>query len=220
MSLTNFTASPLIVGIKGEPYLVRPLTVGDYGAILGNAPSNDDGSEPQFGSDAVAGWLFGDGLPYILYATIRRDRPAFTLDDAIALSVNIDSDTASLVGAVALRRLPSKATSAESGGVDLASIGWKGIFKRMADEFHFTPSQVCDMTLDQVYALVVSEDDPMAYTPKGTPMTKDEVDAFYQDYLAKEAAEKAANQTEVKLSDLGLEFVNPEDALTVSPTGE
>ena len=207
----------MIVGIKGEPYLVRPLTIGDYGAILCNAPGGDDGDEPQFGSEAVAGWLFGDGLPYILYATIRRDRPTFTLDDAIALSVNIGQDTASVVGAVALRRLPSKAASAESGGVDLARIGWKGVFKRMADEFHFTPAQVCEMTLDQVYALIASEDDPMSYTPKGEPMSKSEVEAFYQKYLDDEAA---ANRTEVKLSDLGLEFANPEDALTVSPTGE
>lgn len=221
MSLSHFAASPVIVEIQAEPYLIRPLTLGDYGTILANAPKRDDGSEPGFGDPSTAEWMFGVGLSYLLYAVIRRDRPAFTLGDAVGLSVFIQPETAREIYSAAMRRLPAT-TPAEGTGVDVNEVRWGPVFKRMATEYHFTPETVASLTLDQIYALCISADDLDRPETLGTPLTKDEVmsrfvcvDGVWCD--VNQVPDKPAIPDEVTLADLGLEIVPEAEERTILP---
>ena len=224
MSLSHFTAAPLVVVIRAESYLIRPLTLGDFGAILANAPPREDGSEPSFGDSTTTEWMFGDGLPYLLYASIRQDRPDFTLVDAAGMAAGVDAEMVRAIYSGAMRRLPS-ATPDDGKGVDIKDANWGLLFKKLATEYGFDPRSVALLTLDQVYALILSDEDHERSTIPGEPMTREQVEAWYREQVASgdlpepeaEPIVKIHEPAEVTLESLGLEIV-PEDE--ERPTGE
>ena len=229
MILSHFTAAPLIVEIQGEPYLIRPLTLGDFGTILANAPACEDGSEPSFGDPTTAEWMFGAGLPYLLYASIRRDRPDFTLGHAAGMAVGIDVEMIRTVYSSAMRRLP-EAIPCGGKGIDIAAANWGLLFKKMASVYGFDPNATALITLDQAYALIASNEDHERSTIPGEPMSRDEVEAWYRDQIAAgnlpeptdeaEPSVKPSEPAEVTLKSLGLEIVPEAEERPIDCTGE
>ncbi|HEY4309848.1 MAG TPA: hypothetical protein VGN12_10390 [Pirellulales bacterium] len=96
-TLSTMTAPLVPLAIAGRVLLGSPLTLRDYGeieqAMLADRAADRERSDIQAADEAektitplaLAEWMCGPGLGYVLWAVIRKQHEAMTLDECRAL---------------------------------------------------------------------------------------------------------------------------------------
>jgi hypothetical protein len=206
--LSNLLATPTLVRIGGVPYLARPLRLAGFALLLseGRVALGIDPSEdglPAWNDARFADWLLSYGLFLLLWLTLRKDRPDFTLTEAESMAGSIDEPEAHAVLAVAMKRSSLGASS--GGGSDISELRWGRTIKWLRETMSY--AEIADLTLDQV-------------TLEGTrpEMADPAIDA--REHAIIEAMQRAweaqhrPRTVEEDLAALGLEIV-PEEEMTV-----
>jgi hypothetical protein len=163
--LPHYLAAPTLVSIGGVYRLADRLRLGDF-ALLMQAGSDALGRDPdaeevlKFSDPEFGGWLEGDGLPLVLWCSLRRHWPDLAVDDAFDLATRI-TEAESLVLRWAAYRCAGRKPDTQGEGVDLALLKWGRVIRRFVDEGKGFPPQVAEYTVDQA-TLLLSDDDPEA----------------------------------------------------------
>lgn len=163
--LPHYLAAPTLITLGGVPHLADRLRLGDFALLLQAAADSlgrsiDDDPSPRFSDSDIGGWIDGDGLPLVVWMTLRRHWPELRLENAYDLAGRLSEDEVKVVTSAAYRF--GKRKDDEPGeSVDLALLKWGRFIRWFADNGKGLPPQLAEYTLDQV-DLLVARDDPEA----------------------------------------------------------
>lgn len=207
--LPHYLAAPTIVTLDGVPRLADRLRLGDFALLLQAASDAsgrnfDDEETVRFDDPDVEAWMQGDGVPVVVWCSLRRRWPDLTLADAYDLTTRLTESEKLILRYSALRRGKLK-EAAPGEGVDLALQKWGRVIRWFADNGKGLPPHVAEYTLDQA-DLLLAEHDPEAKREAAEHAEGwANLRAMYEAAIAKQAEDAAPR--EVTLADLGYAVV-------------
>jgi hypothetical protein len=164
MKLPAVVAAPSIVAAPaGELLLVSRLTLGDFAFLLQGCSDAlgldaDGGNLIKFGAEEMTAWMFGDGIPAVLYSVLRKHWPTrMTLAESAAVATSLDVQGYGQVFAKATRRDLS-AIPTEGEGRDISRVMWAANAFTLFERIGLSLVDFADLTLDQ-YHILASQGD-------------------------------------------------------------
>ena len=143
--LGEWLNQPVVLPLAGRSYLCRTLTYGDIAMLLRNG-GRALGGDPSWDRLREADWFTSwDGLRLVLWASIRRDEPGFTIADAEALATAAETAELAAVYVVAFPSGPSDDIPDASPMM--------AVLRQLIVDRGLSPDAICALTLPQVFLL-------------------------------------------------------------------
>jgi hypothetical protein len=96
-TLSQATAAPAPLQLAGRTFLLSPLTLRDYGTIEQAMLADRNAAEyladeidvaPPITAAEMAAWMYGPGLHYTLWLTLRREHAGIPLEECRELAAS------------------------------------------------------------------------------------------------------------------------------------